>query len=55
MDTWMTKEELFEGMMHWQKLAMLRWANIKELEDYIDELEFTINMINAEDLKKNEV
>ena len=46
--SWMTKEEVVEGYMHWQKLALLRMQTIKELEEYIDELEMTINMLHNE-------
>jgi hypothetical protein len=48
METWMTKEELLEGMMHWQKIALKRGKTINELEEYISELEMTINMLNVE-------
>lgn len=48
METWMTKEDLLEGYMHWQGLALKRGSKIKELEDYIDELEITINMMIME-------
>jgi len=48
METWMTKEELLEGMMHWQKIALANKKKLMKAEDYIDELEITINMMIME-------
>lgn len=43
-----TIEEAVEFGLFWQKIAMKRGITIQELSDYIDELEVTINILNAE-------
>lgn len=43
-----TIEEAVEFGLFWQKLALKRGVTIKELSDYIDELEMHINILEAE-------
>jgi len=48
METWMTKEELLESMMYWQRRALKAEKRVNVIEEYADELEMTINMLNNE-------
>lgn len=43
-----TIEEAVEFGLFWQKIAFKRGLAIKELEDYIDELEVHINILEVE-------
>lgn len=46
--SWMSEEELFEGMMYWQKRALKAEKTIKDMEEYIEELQMDINIILSE-------
>ena len=48
MESWMTKGELLESILYWQRRALKAEKHIDAMEDYSDELEMHINMLTNE-------